>query len=239
MNTLKWLAILVAGAWILSCVPSAMHTAEVKPGNTVIIGAGPCYRSSIETHGGIFDSTYKLRNEGPGILLEASWLSGSERLAFVLSTGIHTSWMRSGDPDLWPSNTTPFIAPGVFLGLGLQWECQENPSVAIRIMGEIFADYNSRTYPNLSVSFLRGINSTKTNREIITMGIRTSPLGSITSLLIGAPSFCPSAFITIHPTKRLHISTTATIGFSSHLFDGYRNSYWIVNAGIGYSILSK
>lgn len=95
-------------------------------------------------------------------------------------------------------------------GIGFQGEFLEKPSLA----GQLSVEFPSL----ISLTLLAGINSRKSGREVVTIGLKS---------LAYYPSM---AFINVHPTSNLHLSLGAAM------------IPWVggeVHAGIGYTFLKK
>ena len=95
-------------------------------------------------------------------------------------------------------------------GIGFQGEFMEKPSLA----GQLSIEFPSL----ISLTLLAGINSRKSGREVVTIGLKS---------LAYYPSM---AFINVHPTSNLHLS----LGASMIPLLGDE-----VHAGVGYTILNK
>lgn len=182
-------------------LPQYYETAEVTPGEgSLLVSAAP------SAYGyGLFDWY-----TGQGADIELSFRQGITKdsaLAFFGYAGglIGTNspgFTLISHPDIgiWPTG-----------GFGAQVEFLEKPSLA----GQLSVEFPSL----VSLTLLAGINSRKANREVVTFGLK--------SLFLYYPGM---AFVTIHPTQRLHISLGATIlpmvGEEAHV-------------GIAYTFLTK
>lgn len=194
--------------FILSILPAAAfaflpqyyETAEVTPGEGSLLVS-----AAPSAYGyGLFDYY-----TGQGADIELSFRQGVTKDSALAFFGYAGGLIGLNAPGITlTSNPDIGILPNG--GFGAQVEFLEKPSLA----GQLSVEFPSL----VSLTLLAGISSRKANREVVTFGLKS---------FLYYPSM---AFVTIHPTQKLHISLGATI---LPMVGGE------VHAGIAYTFLTK
>lgn len=196
-----------AGVFLLLSVSQAMaflpqfyETAEVTPGEaSLTLSAAP------EAYGYGFFDWYT----GTGAQLELSGRYAFNEEYQLAIFGYAGGLIGLNGPGIiLTENPDIGILPNG--GIGFQGEFLEKPSLA----GQLSVEFPSL----ISLTLLAGINSRKSGREVVTIGLKS---------IWYMPSM---VFVTIHPTPRLHLLAGGSI-------------VWMVggevHAGVGYTILNK
>jgi len=209
MKVVKWIVILLLPIGLIAFLPQTFQTAEVEGGSTSLTAS---------TMGEYFNYGFMgWYVEGTGVRSQISCHYTFGKAAPLIVFGYAGMLVNQSDLGLFDWGDDPKISFWPSGGIGVQAELVEKPSLALQFSAE---------FPTLlSLTFLAGINSRQINREIVTIGIKTTP-GPVDFL----PIIPSSVFITVHPTPRLHILAGGT-------------ALWMVggevHAGVGYTILNK
>jgi len=201
-------------------MPPVYYTAEVEPQTSLTIGGGyigynyyepGSYYNYEEAQGGRIDITYRYAGDPKHYIQAEKMARLWEKLAVIIEGSLIVT--DGGFGFDFPDSTTKVVP---LCEVGLQYEFCERPSLSagIGVLGWFYYGYPS-------ITLMAGLPLWPEKREIITVGVKT---------LLWNPY---SAFVTIHPLKRMHltIQTNPMTFFSSE--------EWELQVGMGLDIINR